>query len=158
MSMKPANAEPIIAINRASKAFDDQLVVDNLTLTVANGEVVALLGQTGVGKTTILNMILGQIRPSSGSVVVDGCDPFKDYLALRGKVAVSFQSDRLIPWRTARGMSSSGWKSFDIRRANEASSRRSGLPVSSSPSSTTTNTRISCPVGCASACRSLALW
>jgi NitT/TauT family transport system ATP-binding protein len=103
MLTTPANAEPIIVLRHASKSFDDQLVVDDLNLTVANGEVVALLGQTGVGKTTILNLILGQIKPSSGTVVVDGCDPVKDYRALRGKVAVSFQSDRLLPWRTARG-------------------------------------------------------
>jgi len=101
-SMKQATAEPIILLDRVTKSFDDQLVVDDLTLRVASGEIVALLGQTGVGKSTILNLILGQIKPSSGIVVVDGCDPVRDYLALRGKVAVSFQSDRLLPWRTAR--------------------------------------------------------
>ncbi len=62
---------------------------------------VALVGQTGAGKSTALNLILGQIKPTTGTVTVHGCDPFKDFQALRGQVAVSFQSDRLIPWRTA---------------------------------------------------------
>src|SRR5262249_46222394 len=97
-----ADVEPIIILDHVSKSFDEQLVIDDLTLSIAPNQVVALLGQTGVGKSTILNLILGQIKPSRGTVMVDGCDPVTDYAALRGKVAVSFQSDRLIPWRTAR--------------------------------------------------------
>jgi NitT/TauT family transport system ATP-binding protein len=93
---------PIISLDTVSKVFNGQTAVDDLTLSIENGEVVALLGQTGAGKSTVLNLILGQISPSAGRIVVDGRDPFKEFYALRGKVAVSFQSDRLIPWRTAR--------------------------------------------------------
>jgi NitT/TauT family transport system ATP-binding protein len=62
---------------------------------------VALLGQTGAGKTTILNMIMGQTSPTTGEVRVHDVDPRARGDALRGKVAVSFQTDRLLPWRTA---------------------------------------------------------
>ena len=95
-------SDPMIALTDVSKVFNHQVAVRNFTLAVAAGEVIGLVGQTGAGKTTILNLILGQIAPTSGNVMVDGCDPFRDFNALRGKVAVSYQSDRLIPWRTAR--------------------------------------------------------
>ena len=92
----------VISLKNVTKQFNGETAVDNLSLSVASGEIVALLGQTGAGKSTILNMILGQIKASSGEVIVDGRDPYLEYQALRGKVAVSFQSDRLLPWRTAR--------------------------------------------------------
>jgi NitT/TauT family transport system ATP-binding protein len=92
---------PIIEISGVSMIFDRQVAVRNFTLSIAPGEVIGLVGQTGAGKTTLLNLILGQIAPTSGTVRVGGCDPLREFNALRGKVAVSFQSDRLIPWRTA---------------------------------------------------------
>src|SRR5215207_10057238 len=102
--MCPADVrmEPLVSLVGVSKLFDGQVAVDNLTLHIGKGEVVALLGKTGAGKSTILNLILGQIPASSGTVAVDGIDPHANSAALKGKVAVSFQSDRLLPWRTAR--------------------------------------------------------
>jgi NitT/TauT family transport system ATP-binding protein len=92
----------IISLDHVTKLFDGRAAVDDLTFSLAAGEVVALLGQTGAGKSTVLNMIHGQIRPNSGKVTVEGIDPYLDYYGLRGKMAASFQSDRLLPWRTAR--------------------------------------------------------
>ncbi|MBI2318165.1 MAG: ATP-binding cassette domain-containing protein, partial [Betaproteobacteria bacterium] len=97
-----ADAKPVISLDRVTVRFGDQVAVNDLTFSVAGEEVVALLGQTGAGKSTVLNLILGQIKATAGAVIVDGCDPYADYYALRGKVAVSFQTDRLLPWRTAR--------------------------------------------------------
>jgi NitT/TauT family transport system ATP-binding protein len=93
--------DPIIVLTSVCKIFNHQVAVRNFTLAVSAGEVIGLVGETGAGKTTVLNLILGQIAPSSGNVAVNGCDPYREFNELRGKVAVSFQSDRLIPWRTA---------------------------------------------------------
>jgi NitT/TauT family transport system ATP-binding protein len=75
--------------------------VDGLSLDIQKGEMVALLGKTGCGKSTTFNMIAGLMEPSEGTVRVQGLDPFRQFNALRGKIAVVFQNDRLLPWRTA---------------------------------------------------------
>jgi NitT/TauT family transport system ATP-binding protein len=77
------------------------LAVDGLNLDVRPGQMLAILGKTGCGKSTIFNMIAGLTEPSSGTVRVSGRDPFADFDSFRGKMAIVFQSDRLLPWRTA---------------------------------------------------------
>ena len=61
----------------------------------------AILGKTGCGKSTIFNMIAGLTEPTSGDVRVSGRNPFSDFDSFRGKIAIVFQNDRLLPWRTA---------------------------------------------------------
>jgi NitT/TauT family transport system ATP-binding protein len=90
----------IVSLKNVNKAYDGHTVVVDVSLSVAAGEIVALLGQTGAGKSTILNMIMGQTAPSAGEVQVNNDDPCGPE-TLRGFLAVSFQTDRLLPWRTA---------------------------------------------------------
>jgi NitT/TauT family transport system ATP-binding protein len=99
-----------IHLDRVSKSFPAQnegaepfRAVDGLSLDIARGEMVALLGKTGCGKSTTFNLIAGLTEPSEGAVRVQGLDPFRSFNDLRGKIAVVFQNDRLLPWRTALG-------------------------------------------------------
>lgn len=92
---------PLICIRGVSCWFGDFLVVDNLTLNVDPAEIVVLVGKTGAGKSTVLNLVMGSLRPTTGEVLVDGFDPALSSPELRGKIGVSFQNDRLLPWRTA---------------------------------------------------------
>jgi ATP-binding cassette, subfamily A (ABC1), member 3 len=55
-----------------SKTFGNHVAVDKLSLTMNKGEVLALLGHNGAGKTTAINMMTGMIAPSSGDVIVNG--------------------------------------------------------------------------------------
>ena len=93
--------ENLIEVRDVSKAFGPYLAVDDLSMDVRRGEIVVLLGQTGAGKSTILNLIMGTTAPSSGVIRVAGVDPYTSFKALKGLLAVSFQTDRLLPWRTA---------------------------------------------------------
>lgn len=98
--MKASN-NSVIALDKVTKAFGPHVVARDLSITVQKGEIVALLGRTGAGKSTVLNMVMGNLSPDSGTVRVAGFDPYGEFRKLRGKMAVSFQQDRLLPWRTA---------------------------------------------------------
>lgn len=73
----------------------------DLSFRIKEGEIVAIVGETGCGKSTSFQMLLGLLRPDKGQVRVLGCDPFKQSGALLGAVGIVFQNDRLLPWRTA---------------------------------------------------------
>lgn len=61
-----------LRLEHLTKRFDDVTAVDDLTLTIEDGEFVSLLGPSGCGKTTTLRMIAGFIRPTVGSIYLDG--------------------------------------------------------------------------------------
>ena len=93
---------PLIELRDVSKCFGSHTAIDHLSMEVREGETVALLGQTGAGKSTVMSLLMGTSSADDGTVRVAGADPARDFVALRGKLAVSFQTDRLLPWRTAQ--------------------------------------------------------
>ena len=66
--------KPLIDFVHISKSFEDQLVLDDLCLTVNENEFVTLLGPSGCGKTTTLRILGGFVTPDSGKVIFDGQD------------------------------------------------------------------------------------
>lgn len=91
----------LIEVRDVTKTFGSYLAVDNLSLDVQRGEIVVLLGKTGAGKSTVLNLMMGTTTPNNGTVRVAGVDPYGSFKSLKGRLSVSFQTDRLLPWRTA---------------------------------------------------------
>ncbi len=93
----------LLSAEQVSKTFPisaggEQTVLETVSLTVSQGEVVALLGRSGSGKSTLLRILAGLITPSSGKVLRHG-------IALRGPnpdVAMVFQSFALLPWLTVQ--------------------------------------------------------
>ena len=77
-------AEPALIVDRLSKSFDGRPVVDGVSFTLAPGEITGLVGLNGAGKTTTINMILGVLAPTSGSVSIAGID-----LALNREAALA---------------------------------------------------------------------
>src|SRR5215468_5166512 len=102
-----SDVDPVIRFKDVSKTFKrpdgrgNFVAVDRLSFEIAKGEIVAVLGKTGCGKSTMFNLLSGLIEPTSGAVDVTGHDPFKEFDFFRGKIGIVFQSDRLMPWRSA---------------------------------------------------------
>ncbi len=68
----------MIEISGLTKKFGAQTSLDNITLTLKNSDSTIIMGQNGAGKTTLIRSILGEYIPSSGSVRIDGKDPFRE--------------------------------------------------------------------------------
>ena len=87
-----ANGKPIIEITGLTKAFGKLKAVDNLSLSVSEGEVFALLGPNGAGKTTTVSMLCGLLVPTKGTATVAGFDVKKEPLKVRQQIGVVFQA------------------------------------------------------------------
>jgi len=85
----------MIQLQNISKRFLDNVVLDGVSLDVQDGETVALLGPSGVGKSVTLKMINGLLRPDSGDVIVDGLHVprlgRKEVQRLRARIGYVFQ-------------------------------------------------------------------
>jgi len=95
-------AEPIVALRDATIAFrladkSTYTAVEGASLDVADGEFVSIVGPTGCGKTTLLNVAAGLIAPSSGSIAVLG----RPLQGLNRAAGYLFQAEALFPWKTA---------------------------------------------------------
>jgi lipopolysaccharide export system ATP-binding protein len=73
-----------------TKAYKGRKVVDNINLTIAQGEVVGLLGPNGAGKTTTFYIIVGLVSPDSGQVVLDEADITAYPMYLRARSGISY--------------------------------------------------------------------
>jgi NitT/TauT family transport system ATP-binding protein len=93
---------PAVALSQASVTFRladgaSYPAVERTTLSVADGEFVAIVGPTGCGKSTLLNVAAGLIAPSSGEVDIFGAK----LNGLNRQAGYLFQADALFPWKTA---------------------------------------------------------
>ncbi|MEV0825432.1 ABC transporter ATP-binding protein [Nonomuraea rubra] len=89
-----------IRFDHVSKHYGDVLAVDDLSLTIEPGTTVALLGPNGAGKSTSINLLLGLLRPSRGTIAVNGRAPALAVAA--GEVGAMLQDGALIPELTVK--------------------------------------------------------
>jgi nitrate/nitrite transport system ATP-binding protein len=105
--------EKFISIEGIAKRYPGAAIFEDLWLAMGCGEFTCVIGHSGCGKTTVLNILAGLDAPSDGAVIVDG-------QAIDGPSldrAVIFQSHALLPWRTVLGnvayAVSSRWRNWD---------------------------------------------
>ncbi|HON17042.1 MAG TPA: ABC transporter ATP-binding protein, partial [Spirochaetota bacterium] len=96
----------MIELRNICKRFGSKIVLDDVSLKIEDGETFVIIGQSGVGKTTILRAIAGFFNPDSGEVLIDGIHmdraTSKVKANLREKMGFLFQSGALINWLSVR--------------------------------------------------------
>jgi ABC-2 type transport system ATP-binding protein len=89
-------------IEGASKHFGDDIAVDGITLSVAEGTIVGIIGPSGAGKTTLVRLMTGALVPTEGEIRVMGEDPLRFRRQTRERIGYMPQSFALYPDLTAR--------------------------------------------------------
>lgn len=89
--------QPYIEVSQLSKTYGNHLVLDQLDFRLESGEIVAILGANGAGKTTFLQTLLGMLRPDQGQIQLFGqpVSALKQQMSLRGKIGVMLQQASL---------------------------------------------------------------
>jgi phospholipid/cholesterol/gamma-HCH transport system ATP-binding protein len=93
------DASPAVEFDHVSLAFDDLVVLKDLSFTIPEGSMRILLGASGAGKSLVLKLILGLLRPDSGTILVNGqrVDTMaeRDLLQMRADIGMVFQENAL---------------------------------------------------------------
>ena len=92
------NQEIKVQVNHLTKRFGDLLVLNDISFNIKKGEFVCIVGPTGCGKTTFLNLLTRLIDPTEGEILIDGepADPKKH------SISFVFQEPSAFPWLTAQ--------------------------------------------------------
>ncbi len=123
LTATPASC-PLLEITGLCHAFlhqgQTEPVLNNISLTIAPGEIVCLIGRSGSGKSTLLNLVAGFLQPAKGSILLGGAPILKP----GPDRCVVFQADALFPWLTVRenigfGLRGQAWP--HARRVSEIS-------------------------------------
>jgi len=95
----------LVYFKNVSKSYNGSLILDNVTFTVETGEFVSIVGRSGVGKTTLLRMLIREELPTKGKIhfndkEINRLKP-QEVSLLRRKIGVVFQDFKLLPNKTA---------------------------------------------------------
>jgi len=115
------DAKPYVRIEKVTKKFGDFIAVDDVTLDIYKKEIFCLLGASGCGKTTLLRMLAGFERPTSGRIFIDGVD-MTSIPPYERPVNMMFQSYAIFPHMTVEQNVAFGLKQEGVAKA-EASRR-----------------------------------
>ncbi len=117
---------PAVVFDRVSFAFDDHVVLRDVSFTVPKGSMRILLGVSGAGKSVVLKLILGLLRPDSGTIVVNGQSVGQmretDLLKLRADIGMLFQESALFDSLTVA--ENVGYRLYEETNTPDADVRR----------------------------------
>src|ERR1700733_10929059 len=113
-----ANAKPQIVIENVCKSYQDCVAVDNISLKIFKGEIFALVGSSGCGKTTLLRMLAGFVSQSTGSILIDGVE-MSGVPPHQRPVNMMFQSYALFPHMTVEQNVGYGLRRMELERSEK---------------------------------------
>ncbi|MGH7799506.1 MAG: ABC transporter ATP-binding protein [Thermodesulfobacteriota bacterium] len=91
--------DPIIRVTNFTAAYEDNVIIDNISFEVNRGEIFVILGGSGCGKSTVLKHLIGLYEPASGKILIDREDIAtavgEDRINILKKIGVSYQSGAL---------------------------------------------------------------
>lgn len=108
----------MLEISGIKKSFDGTTVLDDISLEIGDSQIVSILGSSGGGKTTLLNIILGLLQPDSGKIVFNGADITSTPMERRG-FNIVFQDYALFPNLTAYKNIVYGLRNYPDRSSKE---------------------------------------
>jgi ABC-2 type transport system ATP-binding protein len=97
----------MIRLENLQKRFGRRVAVENLSLQIEEGALYGLLGHNGAGKSTTIGMMLGQVVPDEGRVLLDGFDVQRDRAKALGRVGAIFETPSFYSYL-------SGWRNLEI--------------------------------------------
>lgn len=109
-----ATEDTVLELKHIKKSFDNIPVLNDISISIDDAQIVSILGSSGSGKTTLLNLILGITQPDSGSILFNGTDITKMPMELRG-FNIVFQDYALFPNLTAYKNITYGLRNFPDR-------------------------------------------
>ena len=104
--------ESISKTYRGSHGGENVTALKDVGIEIGAGEFVSIVGPSGCGKSTLFNIIAGLVKPSSGKVLLDGCQPDE----LLGEVGYMPQRDLLMPWRSVLDNTTLGLELNGVRK------------------------------------------
>ncbi|EHY77314.1 polyamine ABC transporter ATP-binding protein [Stutzerimonas stutzeri] len=116
LSGESKNKQVLLKIDRVTKKFDETVAVDDVSLSIHQGEIFALLGGSGSGKSTLLRMLAGFERPTEGRIFLDGQD-ITDMPPYERPINMMFQSYALFPHMTVEQNIAFGLKQDGLPKA-----------------------------------------
>lgn len=107
------NTNTIIKVNNIGKTYDNLTALQDVNLDIHQGEFIALVGMSGGGKSTLMRLIAGLEKPTSGSIDIA-------HTNTKTTIRMMFQEDRLLPWMTViENLSFKSKKAEEIEHAKE---------------------------------------
>jgi phospholipid/cholesterol/gamma-HCH transport system ATP-binding protein len=111
----------MIEFRNVTKSFNDEIVLKDISFEISRGETKVILGASGSGKSTILKLILGLIRPDSGTIWVEGQDithmTERELVQVRGSIGMVFQEGALFDSLSVR--ENVGYRLYEEDRLSE---------------------------------------
>ncbi len=122
--MNDTTNHPAVEFQDVSLAFDGKILLDRVSFTIPRGEMRILIGPSKSGKSTILKLAIGLLKPDTGRILLDGRDitamPEEELFALREQTGVVLQSDALFAMNVAENVSyrltQQGFEEADIEK------------------------------------------